>query len=320
MGTVLLVGAPVLGGPTEHGEPMEPGPPEQTSSPAAVELQGQQAAAPLVPTPWVADPGALPREVAQLAYATRTRPLPERIGAISALFLDRPYQDGCTGEGRGFDLDPPARYDVFDCVTFLEEVLALALAPDPAWTAWYRTQLRFHGGVSSYETRNHFFVMQWIRHNVEAGFFRDVTAELGEATLIEREISSATYASWRRRDRFPLGDERLPLGTMHLPVLPLDQALAVVDDIPPGAIVVTVRIPLDHIPIVVTHVGFTVPAESPTMRHATRMGDGRVRDDSLSWYIEHLKSYTNWPVAGISVLVPLEQGPRALASPAAEIP
>ncbi len=262
------------------------------------------------PEPWQSDPGALPPPVAQRAYDSRNLPLAERIGAVSELFLGFPYQDGCTGEGEGVDADPPARYDVFDCVTFLEEVLALALAPDPAWTAWYRTQLRFAGGEPSYQARNHFFVMDWIAGNVEAGFVEDITPQLGEVSWIRREITAATWQGWRRRSWFALEDGRLPTGLMELPVLPLDEALTVLDRIPAGAIIVTVRIPLDHIPIVVTHVGFTVPADEPTMRHATRMGDGRVRDDSLRWYLEHLQSYDNWPVAGITVLVPREQGPR----------
>ncbi len=305
---VLLLGAgpsqhagsgPSEAAPTQHADPDEHGVP--------------------APPPWDTDPGALPPEVARRAYLTRNLSIGERIGAVSELFLDRPYQDGCAGEGRGYDPDPPARYDVFDCVTFIEEVLALALAPDPAWVAWYRTQLRFEDGEPSYEARNHFFVMQWIGNNLRAGFLEDVTTSLGEVTWIDRIIDSGTYDRWRRRDRFPLDDEQLPTGTMRLPVLTLDAAAAAVDRIPPGSLIVTVRIPLDHIPIVVSHVGITVPADQPTMRHATRMGDGRVRDDDLAWYIEHLRSYTNWPAAGISVLVPREQGPRlgALAVDAA---
>jgi hypothetical protein len=269
---------------------------------------------------WQTDPGALPPAVARRAREVRDLPLPERVGAISELFLGLPYLDGCTGEGEGFDQDPPARYDVFDCVTFIEEVLALSLAADPAWAGWYRTQLRFEEGVPSYEARNHFFVMEWIRYNIEAGFIEDVTPQLGEVRWIEREISDDTWSAWRRRGRFPLADERLPTGTMRLPVLPLPQALEAVDRIPPGAIIVTVRIPLDHVPIVVTHVGLTVPAAEPTMRHATKMGDGRVRDDRLAWYLEHLESYSNWPVAGITVLMPREQGPRVTSAPRAWAP
>jgi hypothetical protein len=47
------------------------------------------------------------------------------------------------------------------------------------------------------------------------------------------------------------------------------------------------------------------------MRHATKMGAGGVKDHSLRWYFEHLRTYVNWPVAGISVLEPQEMGPRA---------
>ena len=267
------------------------------------------------PEPWLADPGALPDELVAAVHASRELPIGARMGAISDPLVGRPYQDGCTGEGQGYDDDPPARYDVFDCVTFLEEVLALSLAADPAWAGHYRTQLRFGDSQPSYESRNHFFVMEWIAHNVEAGFIQDITASLGPVTLIDKQVTPETWASWRRRSWFPLGDERLPTGSLYLPVLPLETALEVVKDIPDGAIIVTVRIPLEHVPIVVTHVGFTVPAELPTMRHATRMGEGGVRDDSLAWYVEHLQSYTNWPVAGVNVLMPLEQGPRLGALP-----
>ncbi len=267
------------------------------------------------PGPWQADPGALPPELVSATLDSRDRSIGERMGAISAVLLDRPYQDGCTGEGVGVDSDPPARYDVFDCVTFLEEVLALSLASDPAWAGYYRSQLRFLDGEQSYEARNHFFVMEWIAHNLRAGFIEDITATLGPVTWIDKQVTDQTWASWRRRSWFPLTDERLPTGPLRLPVLPLEGALEVVEDIPDGAIIVTVRIPLEHVPIVVTHVGFTVPADRPTMRHATRMGEGGVRDDSLAWYLEHLMSYGNWPVAGINVLMPRDQGPRVGARP-----
>ena len=68
------------------------------------------------------------------------------------------------------------------------------------------------------------------------------------------------------------------------------------------------RIVAPSVPIVVSHVGLTV--EGGKMRHATKMGAGSVRDDDLRWYIRHLSTYTHWPVAGINVLEPIEQGPR----------
>ncbi|MFH1469650.1 MAG: N-acetylmuramoyl-L-alanine amidase-like domain-containing protein [Pseudomonadota bacterium] len=279
---------------------------------------GEEGAPPCI-EPWTLDIGALPPEVAAIARASRGLPMAERIGAVSAPFVGRPYEDGCAGEGEGADPDPPARYDVFDCLTFLEEVLALAMAPDPAWAGWYRTQLRFHDGAPRYEQRHHFFAAQWIRDNEEAGFIEDITASLGEVVWIDKQVTPSVWQHWKRRSWFALSDDQLPTEPLRLPVLPLERALEVVDRIPPGAIIVTVRIPIEHLPILVTHVGLTVPADRPTMRHATRMTGKRVRDDSLAWYIAHLKDYTRWPVAGINVLLPREQGPRLGALQAAPL-
>ena len=278
-------------------------------------IHEQEELAPTAPAPapgpaWTLDPGALPPEVAEAARASRALPVGDRMGAVSAPFVGRSYQDGCTGEGEGYDPDPPARYDVFDCLTFLEEVLALALAPDPAWVGWYRRHLRYRDGVSSYEARRHFFEAEWVPENIANGFLVDITESLGEATWVDREVSLRSWQHWRRRPLFALPDARLPVGRLRIPVLPLDQALAAVERIPTGAIIVTVRIPVAHLPIMVTHVGFTVPAAVPTMRHATHMSSQRVRDDRLSWYFTHLKEYVRWPVAGVNVLMPREQGPR----------
>jgi hypothetical protein len=256
------------------------------------------------------DEGSIPPAVVEAARASRGLPLGDRVGAVSAPFLHLPYQDGPTGEGRGPDPDPPARYDVFDCLTFVEEVAAIALAPDPAEAGRYRTAIRFRDARPVYDERNHFFEWEWIPRNVAGGFLEDVTEALGGAVVHEKEVTTQVWRHWRRRPLFSLPDERFPTGRFRLPVLPLEAALAAVPRIPPGAIVVTVRMPVPHLPVVVTHVGLTVPGRTPTMRHATRMSTHDVRDDSLAWYFAHLQEYTHWPVAGIQVLLLREQGPR----------
>ena len=86
-----------------------------------------------------------------------------------------------------------------------------------------------------------------------------------------------------------------------------------------GAILLTLRQPRTWVPIVVTHVSTVVPLADGTlrMRHATRMGSRKVRDDRVDWYVHHLREYTNWPSLGITVLYPREQGPRVSALPTA---
>ena len=79
-----------------------------------------------------------------------------------------------------------------------------------------------------------------------------------------------------------------------------------------GAIVVVVRKPRAHRPVIVSHVGFVLPRKGgPTMmRHATKLGGGRVRDHDLRWYLNYQRWFDQIPVEGVSVLMPREQGPR----------
>jgi hypothetical protein len=254
--------------------------------------------------------GELPPEVRQAVQSTRNLDLGERIGAISACFLGRPYVEGCTGEGSGPDADPPVRFDVFDCMTFVEEVLALALAPDPAEAGTYLRILRYGDADPVYQARHHFFEAEWIPANLRNGLLRDITAEVGHASMMEKTVPLSVWQHWRRRPRFAFDDARLPTGTLRMPYLGLAEAVRAVPRIPPGAIVVTMRSNVAHLPIVVTHLGLTVPGDVPILRHATHMSSRRVRDDRLAWYVEHLESYDHWPVAGIRVLLPVEQGPR----------
>jgi len=264
----------------------------------------------------VVDEGAIPPEILRIAREVRDRPIGERMAAISEPMLGTPYVNDAAGEGYGKDPDPPARYDAFDCLTFVEEVLALSIAGDPTGAAAIRRQLRYAGGAPvEYDNRNHFMLQEWVPRNIENGFLKDITAELGETHLVEKTVTPRTWAWWKKRRQFALSDDRLPTGTFHLQVMRLGAAAEIVDQIPDGALILTVRESREHVPIVVTHLGFKVPAgDIPLMRHATRMGEEpRVRNDKLVWYLEHLRWYQRWPVDGITVLMPQEVGPRRAA-------
>ncbi|RME27058.1 MAG: DUF1460 domain-containing protein [Deltaproteobacteria bacterium] len=258
------------------------------------------------------DIGMIPPEVVRVAREVRTRPLGERMAAVSEPLLGRPYQVDATGEGVEPDLDPPARYDVFDCLTFVEEVLALSLAADPTSAPMVRNRLRYGASPPRYDNRRHFMVTQWIPGAIADGWLEDITDTLGPAHLLQLDIDDRTWRGWRRRSLFQLPDERLPTGHFELPVLSVDAAMEAAADIPPGALIVTVRHPKEGVPMVVTHVGFKIPspADRPLVRHATRMRGQRVMDHSLLWYLDHLRWYHRWPVEGISVLMPREAGPR----------
>ena len=253
----------------------------------------------------------LPEDVSERIRELRGQPLGARIKAHSDPWLGSSYTNGPLGEAGGVDPDPMVRFDTFDCLTFVEEVLTLALAPDPVATQEIRLALRYSSpGTPTYENRRHFMLAQWIPEVIEDGWMTDLTPQFPGAVRIQREVLESTWENWSKRSEFDLPDELLPTGVQQFWYLPLDEALAAVDSIPEGTVVFTLRKPLPHIPIAVTHVSITIPGDIPTLRHASKMGSGLLRDHSLAWYFEHLKSYKNWPVAGVILLQPVDYGPR----------
>lgn len=258
--------------------------------------------------------GAIPAEIVQRAIDVRDQPLAARMIAISDLLLGKPYTLDGLGEGHGHDPDPLARYDAFDCIGFVEEALALALAGDPSHAAEVRNRLRYGAGPIDYAHRRHFMELQWLPGNVADGFVVDTTARYGATEHMEREVTAETWKRWKKRSKFALTDEELPTGTMRLDVMPLDVAEAAVPSLPDGAIVLTVRKDAGT-PVWISHTGFVVrDAEGRVMqRNASRRSGMRVLDEDLAKYVRHLRTYGNWPVAGIAIVEPVEQLPRRSA-------
>jgi len=283
-----------------HGDPAK-----DTEVPAEAADTSEPAGALVLPV------GAIPPQVVEAARRARLLPLPERMKAVSEPLLGLPYLADPLGEGTGLDADPLARYDAFDCLTLVEEVLALSLAGDPVHSAPIRLGLRYSGDDHTYANRRHFMELQWLPAALEHRWLRETTAEYGEVASYRREVTPALWANWGRRSLFALTDAQLPTGEMHLDYLPLAAALAAVDRIRPGSIVMTVREDRPWVPLWITHLGFTVPADEPTLRHASHMQSAQItRDHSLRWYLEHLQTYKNWKAAGIAVFEPVEFGPR----------
>ena len=268
-------------------------------------------AVPLGPERWTP-----PDAVIAAVRGARDLSIGARVEAASRAFLGLPYLNEAAGEGEGVDPDPPSRYEAFDCLTFVEEVLGLAMAGDPLYAPTIRDAFRYRG-PPSYENRRHFMEASWIPDAIHNGLLEDITPRVGHARVLTKDVTADTWRHWRHRWVFHLPDALLPVGSWSLNYLDLAEAAAAVPLIPPGAIVVTLRQDRSYVPIVVTHIGMVVPpAEGSTevrMRHATRMGRRTVRDDRLSWYVTHLRDYTRWPSLGVTILMPREQGPRRSA-------
>lgn len=263
----------------------------------------------------------IPEATLSAVRAIQTATIGRRMEAASRGWLGLPYLNEAAGEDDADDPDPPARYDSFDCLTFVEEVLGLTLAGDPLHAPSVRDALRYKNAGPrpawrrSYDERRHFMEAEWLPDAVRDGLLVDITDRVGPARQLVHVVTTKTWQNWRHTRFFHLPPALYPVGPWTMQYLDLPTAAASVQNIPPGALVLTMRQPQTWAPIVITHVSLVVQDESGKvhMRHATRMGSQKVRDDDLTWYVNHLNDYVKWPSLGIAVYLPREQGPRISA-------
>lgn len=105
-----------------------------------------------------------------------------RLEHISRYFLNSPYdKGGPLGEGEKgkYDQDPLYRFDTFDCTTYVETMLALALSRDADEFEDKLKNIRYESGEIDYLKRNHFTDLQWIPENIENGILSELTFEVG---------------------------------------------------------------------------------------------------------------------------------------------
>ncbi len=98
-----------------------------------------------------------------------------RVEAFSKLLLGRPYRaEPLGGSPDGSELFT-ASLAGFDCVTYVETVLALSLAATPEeFTLWLR-RIRYEDGRVEWARRNH-YMTGWVRSNARIGVVRPLSA------------------------------------------------------------------------------------------------------------------------------------------------
>ena len=115
------------------------------------------------------------RRVEQLLSKTKhDRSAGSRIDVLSRHFLGHSYKPnpliGSADTAEVFT----ASLDGFDCVTYIETIVALARASNvDDFTGWLR-KIRYERGRIQWERRNHYMTL-WIRNNVREGVVRPVS-------------------------------------------------------------------------------------------------------------------------------------------------
>lgn len=256
-----------------------------------------------------------------LASEAKRSALDRRLDETSRSFLGAPYTLGPLGEGPGgeFDRDPLARYDRFDCTTYVETVGALALEPDRAKAEKLLQRIRYEKGKIDFTTRRHFTSVDWVPGLVEEGFLEDVTrAVAGDKTKIAaktikktqwyRAMSTASLegfadaapaelerraAELRRRGE-SARDERA-----SLPYLPIELLPELLDKIPSGTIANLVREDLPDKPVLVTHQVFIFEKDGRrVVRHAA-FGRKVEEQDALAYFYKYFNA--KWKLVGLNL-------------------
>ena len=135
-----------------------------------------------------ADPrGLVRRRVEQLLSKTRhVDSSASRIDVLSRHFLGQPYiPNPLIGSADTAEVFT-ASFDGFDCVTYIETIVALARASNvDDFTEWLR-KIRYERGRIQWERRNH-YMTQWIRNNLREGIIRQVSIP-AVATLSKERV------------------------------------------------------------------------------------------------------------------------------------
>ncbi len=108
-----------------------------------------------------------------------------RLAAVAQASLGMPYSDGPLGEGPDgrYDHDPLIDFSKADCVTFVEQSIALAASSSYPEVFDTLQRIRYRDGVVDFGHRNHFMLADWIPHN---RFCRDVSREACPNLSVEK--------------------------------------------------------------------------------------------------------------------------------------
>src|SRR5882757_7211273 len=137
-----------------------------------------------------ADPRGLSRRrVEQLLSKTkRGDSAASRIEILSRHFLGHPYQPNPLIGSADTTEVFTASFDGFDCVTYIETVVALSRASNvDDFIEWLR-KIRYERGRIEWERRNHYMTL-WIRNNVRERILRPVSMPAAPTISKERVLN-----------------------------------------------------------------------------------------------------------------------------------
>ncbi|MFO0658837.1 MAG: DUF1460 domain-containing protein [Polyangiaceae bacterium] len=257
--------------------------------------------------PWFSTRGLA--VAAAVLSTSRESPMPARLEErgrplVGARFFLSPLGEGELGHEEHEDHDPRLRFDAFDCTTFVETSMALAVVNAPWSTRRELDSIRYRG-EPSFLHRRHFPEQEWLPDLRAEHRLRDVTRELG-GSLTQRRIKHFDERVWSRRryaGELVLPISRLPKGEVSLDVLPLDEARSSWSRWPSGLLVNVVRVDGPGVPVIVAHQGifFRFDDGRAVVRHAAFPPIGRVIDEPVEQFLSRVGRLKTYEVDGLNL-------------------
>src|ERR1019366_4131607 len=156
------------------------------------------------------------RRVEQLLSETKhDRCAGSRIDVLSRHFLGYSYKPNpLIGSADTVEVFT-ASLDGFDCVTYIETIVAIARASNvDDFTEWLR-RIRYERGRIQWERRNHYMTL-WIRNNVREGIIRPVSMPAVPIVIRERVLNVVQGLAAQRTRVKCVPKPRLPRLEPHL--------------------------------------------------------------------------------------------------------
>ncbi|MDB5105198.1 MAG: dacB [Fibrobacteres bacterium] len=206
----------------------------------------------------------------------------DRLKYFSGALEERPYFLGPTGEGRfgRIEATPLVDLDRFDCVTYIESSMALALSRKTRDVMPRILALRYRSDTLDYPTRNHYFVEDWLKNN--ASLVRVV--RFPGDSLMKKPIDKIKFFS----------SKQLPAPAANpvaeIAFMPYAKAVEMMSNWTFGEKFLGVAFVTDIAGLDVTHTGFLVAdgKNPPLLRNASQLLH-KVADMPFKEYLEGRK-------------------------------